>query len=87
MEEKIYERQVTKLSISCRVVDEQQIDRHFNNADIVALYEFNRKKPSDEVPKLPKVSNGSIFYEFCHIRLFYNRFVTGSFNGRNIKRA
>ena len=60
MEEKIYQRQVTKETLSQRVIDEQQIDRHFSASDLADLYKFhpdrlddpNRKKVT---PKLPEV--------------------------------
>lgn len=38
MEEKVYSRSVTKQAMSCRVMDEQQIDRHYNMADLTDLY-------------------------------------------------
>lgn len=38
MEEKVYSRSVTKQAMSCRVVDEQQIDRHYNMAELTELY-------------------------------------------------
>ncbi|VVC29861.1 Hypothetical protein CINCED_3A017329 [Cinara cedri] len=55
MEQKIYERQISKLSMAFRVVDEHQIDRHFNAKDQEELYEF---EPNTTEPKstlnLPK---------------------------------
>lgn len=38
MEEKVYSRAVTKQALSSRVVDEQQIDRHYSMAELAELY-------------------------------------------------
>lgn len=38
MEQKIYERSVTKQAVACRVVDSQQIDRHYNMDELTELY-------------------------------------------------
>ncbi|CAK9817184.1 Transcriptional regulator ATRX homolog [Anthophora quadrimaculata] len=55
MEEKIYNRQVTKLSLSCRVVDVQQIERHYSNHSLSELYSFepntSGQKPTLNLPK------------------------------------
>ncbi|KRT83926.1 helicase [Oryctes borbonicus] len=55
MEMKIYERQVTKQAISKRVIDEQQIDRHYNQSDLAELYKFEpvpeEERPTPLVPK------------------------------------
>lgn len=55
MEEKIYERQVTKLAIAKRVIDEHQIDRHYKENDLMELYKTDLV-PSEprKQPNLPK---------------------------------
>ncbi|XP_076811067.1 uncharacterized protein LOC143453580 isoform X2 [Clavelina lepadiformis] len=47
MEEKIYDRQVVKQSLAFRVVDQQQIERHFTASDIADLYTF-KPEPADK---------------------------------------
>jgi len=56
MEEKVYERQVAKQSLSSRVIDEQQVLRHYSSNDLNELYTFT--PPSDKedksTPLVPK---------------------------------
>ena len=67
MEEKIYERQVTKETLAQRVIDEHQIDRHFTSNDLQELYHFKPDRLDDPdrkqqpTPTVPKV-------KFLHFR-------------------
>lgn len=47
MEENVYNRQVTKLAVSKRVIDELQVDRHYTEGDLTSLYrmEIEREVP------------------------------------------
>jgi transcriptional regulator ATRX len=54
MEEKIYQRQVTKQGLAQRVIDEHQLDRHFTSAELRELYSFEPQTSSDEVFNIPK---------------------------------
>lgn len=54
MEEKIYERQVAKQSISRRVVDEKQIARHYSHAELKELYELHPDRPYSNNPAIPR---------------------------------
>uniref|UniRef100_A0A1A9W059 Repressor of RNA polymerase III transcription MAF1 homolog n=1 Tax=Glossina brevipalpis TaxID=37001 RepID=A0A1A9W059_9MUSC len=58
MEEKVYSRSVTKQAMSFRVVDEQQIDRHYNMAELAELYTLT--KPDYTVRPTPTLPQDSI---------------------------
>lgn len=55
MEQKLYERQVAKQATAKRVIDEQQISRHYNQSDLLELYTYELT-PSvpRQIPILPK---------------------------------
>lgn len=83
MEEAIYKRQVAKISMSKRIVDEQQIDRHFNRADLSELYsteniapEHNKsitEIPNDDVLAKQLTKCKDIIYNYhCHDSLLLN---------------
>ena len=57
MEEKIYQRQIIKQSLSQRVLDEHQLDRHFTSQELNELYAFEPdiySGKSDDVPIMPE---------------------------------
>ena len=49
MEEKIYDRQVTKESLALRVVDKKQIDRHFSLSNLKTLLVYTPPPPKEAV--------------------------------------
>ncbi|XP_036321898.1 transcriptional regulator ATRX homolog isoform X2 [Rhagoletis pomonella] len=55
MEQKVYERQIAKQATAKRVIDEQQISRHYNQNDLQELYSYELKPSTEkEIPILPK---------------------------------
>jgi len=83
MEEKIYDRQVTKQSLAKRVVDEHQIERHYSQADLNELYSFTPDQLDDPdrverpLPKVPKVLR---VISLTRKPLLYINWVSSGFN-------
>ncbi len=57
MEEKICDRQVTKQSLSLRVVDEMQIERHYTASDLAELVTYSPAPPPSPPYERPEVNN------------------------------
>ncbi|KAG4080668.1 hypothetical protein HA402_013198 [Bradysia odoriphaga] len=57
MEEKVYSRSVTKQAMSFRVVDEQQIDRHYSLAELAELYTLTKPDPAEQPTPVRPVDN------------------------------
>ena len=58
MEDKIYDRCVSKFSLPSGVVDEHQIERHYTSAVLAQLYAFDTPlslAKSQELSSIPKV--------------------------------
>ncbi|XP_072942561.1 uncharacterized protein [Epargyreus clarus] len=69
MEQKIYERAVTKQAVACRVVDEQQIDRHYNMAELTELYRFDEEGLSVEAGLAAGVADVALLRVAARARL------------------
>ena len=54
MEQRIYERQIIKQALSRRVVDDQEIVRHFKENEIAELYRFEPVPTEEKTPAVPK---------------------------------
>jgi len=52
IDEKVYNRQIQKLSLSCRVFDEHQNERHLEYEEIKDMYDFN----ANDEPQLSSLS-------------------------------
>ena len=91
MEEKIYERQVTKQSLSQRVLDEQQVARHFTSADLAELYKFTPNRWDQEkdqpVPVLPKVRPhcACCLQVLCTCTMFTQHIIPGEAEGYSVE--
>lgn len=81
MEESIYKRQVTKISMSKRVIDKQQVDRHFKRNDLDDIYSIDSIEPTNERNEEPSDSilsklitklNGIIVKYHSHDSLLQN---------------
>lgn len=83
MEEAIYRRQVAKNALAKRVVDEQQIDRHYKRNDLLELYATSKLEPdhskrhtlpNDPILKELLAKYGEMFYSFhTHDSLLVNK--------------
>ena len=54
MENRIYDRQIVKQALAMRVVDDQQIVRHFKENEIAELYKFEPEPETEQIPLVPK---------------------------------
>lgn len=77
MEEQIYKRQITKLTLSKRIIDAKQTNRHFEENDLAKLYSIENIEPIGDNPEYdqPKDTlmlallqkNNHIIYNYhCH---------------------
>lgn len=73
MEQKIYHRQVTKLSLGLRVLDEKQIERHYRNNDLNKLYSYELSSVS--TVNLPKPKDRILADVLLHYEKYIGSFV------------
>lgn len=73
MEEAMYKRQVAKISMSKRVIDAQQIDRHFKRDDLCELYSTKNIDPKSEKDNTIVPNDTVLAKQFIeHKHILYN---------------